>query len=659
MGRSSSGSHERRRGGRSRSRGRDRRKAASRSRSRRDRRKAPSRSASPPRKKKEKTKEKPPPRRKTPSPSPAKNLSDYEEELSRSPSRPKGRRAPSRSVERVPPTDFGDYEPADDGSGWYVYKKTSKWKFHPETGLYYHLKSQVYYIQKEGDNRFFRKIDDDDDPLVKKMKQSEEMRKAISKTEFVKFAQQDQAEAAEGVEEKTVEEAAPAPKAPEPPKEEDLRQDGRVNKWDSEKGFGFILPHGKEEGGEVGKGLFVHRKFIVGSTPNNPINLKEGAKVTYKPGNQDNRPCALEVLMLGADGKPLPIHAGAQTLEEKKKSYHVSAESLGLRVHAESWPGLKKTLQDRYVSDEPMEELGVYFAVLDGHGGTQVADLAKEKLHKNILHQMRQKQVQPASRDEKIKAAIKEAYLQTDKEILSLAERKKFELVGSTCVSALLHGNPKLGTALRLVISNLGDSRAVLCRAGQAVAVSEDHKPTRIDEKKRIERVGGLVLQVRGAWRVATSTNPNSMSKAARREYQGLAMTRSLGDLHFKRPISLAIAEPEIQIISLSDKDLFIVLATDGVFDVLNNQEVVDMAMRHWQDPEEAAKNIVRSAYKRGSEDNLTVLVIQFGWADKNAPKFLDKKGVGAVGMASGDGAKKGGNMFASKPADDDMDMFG
>ncbi|CAJ1425124.1 unnamed protein product, partial [Effrenium voratum] len=535
----------------------------------------------------------------TPSPSPArsesqKNLSDFEGELSRSPSREKkrGRAQPSRSPERVPPTQFEDYEPANDGSGWYVYKKTGKWKFHPETGLYFHLKSQVYYTPKESDHRFFRRIDDDDDPLVKKMKQSEEMRKAISKTEFVKF-EIDGAQA-----EAPPVEPEPAPK-PEKEKEEDARQEGRVNKWDSEKGFGFIMPAGKEEGGDVGKGLFVHRKFIVGSTPTNPINLKEGVKVSFKQGMQDSKPCALEVLMLGADGKPLPIHAGAQTLEEKKKSYHVSAESLGLRVHAESWPGLKKTLQDRYVMDEPLEELGVYFAVLDGHGGTQVADMAKEKLHKNVLQQMRQKQVQPASRDEKIKMAIKEAFLQTDKEILGLSERKKFELVGSTCVSVILHGNPKLGTALRLVVSNLGDSRAVLCRAGTAVPVSEDHKPTRIDEKKRIERVGGLVLQVRGAWRVATSTNPNSMNKAARREYQGLAMTRSFGDLHFKRPIGLAIAEPEVQVISLSDKDLFIVLATDGVFDVLGNQEVIDLAMRHWREPEEAAKNIVRSAYKR------------------------------------------------------------
>lgn len=552
-----------------------------------------------------------------------------------------------------------------------MYKKTGKWKFHPETGLYLHVKSKVYYVQKEGDPKAFRKIEDDDDPIVKKMKQSEEMRKAIQSTEFVKFNEGGNAATAEEAPPPTIEEVVsqkapgPEPKPPEPPKQEDEKIEGKVQKWDSEKGFGFIVPLAKD-GEDASKGLFVHRKLIVGSTPSNPINLKENGKVLFKPGEQDGRPCATEVVMLGPDGKALPIHAGAQTLEEKKKSYYVTAEALGLRVHAESWPGLKKTLQDRYVSDEAMEELGVYFGVFDGHGGTQVADHAAKQLHKNILSHFRQKQVQPASRDEKIRAAIKEAFVQTDKEVLSMAERKKFEQVGSTAVCALLHGNPKLGTALRLVVSNLGDSRAVLCRGGQAVAVSEDHKPTRADEKKRIERAGGLVLQVRGAARVAAPTNPNSMSKSARREYQGLAMTRSMGDLYFKQPTMLSIAEPEIQIVPLTDKDLFLVLATDGIFDVLGNQEVVDLALKKWEDPEEAAKSIVRTAYQKGSDDNLTVLVIQFGWADKNVPKYLEKRKAAAAMMLSADGGaskKEAARMFAlasrQKAVDDSVDMFG
>lgn len=564
-----------------------------------------------------------------------------------------------------------------------MYKKTGKWKYHPETGLYLHIKSSVYYLQKEGDAKSFRKIEDEDDPTIRKMKQSEEMRKAIQSTEFVKFgegagqeAPADAAPAVPGSAPVPVTEIAPAPKpvekAREPDADSEKKIEGKVREWNSEKGFGFIVPlvkEGDEAAEKAVKSVFVHLWNVVGSTHTNPINLREGARVLYKLGEQDGRPRAQDVVMLGKDGKPLPVHAGAQTLEEKRKSYYVTADALGVRVHAESWPGKQIELRDRYTSDEPMDELGVYFGAFDGHGGAQVSEIAAKQLHKNILAQFRQKQVQPASRDEKIKAAIKEAFNQTDKEILALSERKKFDTSGSTAICALLHGNPKLGTALRLVLAHVGDSRAILCRAGQAVQVTEDHKPERLDEKKRIERLGGLVLNVRGAWRIAAPANPRGSNKASRREYQGLSMTRSLGDASFKQPTALSTPEPEVRVLPITDKDLFLVLATDGITNVLSNQEVVDCAGRHWDDPEEAAKNIVRTAFQKGSDENLTALVVQFGWADKTTPKYIEKRRqLAAQGVDGGSPVLKASaapvatsNMFADAKGveKDDFDMFG
>jgi len=253
------------------------------------------------------------------------------------------------------------------------------------------------------------------------------------------------------------------------------------------------------------------------------------------------------------------------------------------------------------------------------------SDFASKQLHKNVLANLRQKQVQPASRDEKIKFAIKDAFTQTDKEVLGVSERKKFELTGSTAVIAMLHGNPKLGSALRLVVGHVGDSRAVLCRAGSAVPLSEDHRPDRLDEKKRVERAGGLVLNVRGAWRIAAPTKDRAGNKA-RKEYTGVSVTRSLGDLSFKQPAPLLISEPEVKIVALTDKDLFLVLATKGVFSVLSNQEVIDLACSNWDDPEAASKYIVRTAFQKGADGNLTALVIQFGWNDKGAPAFIQRR---------------------------------
>lgn len=579
----------------------------------------------------------------------------------------------------MPPTSFADYEPSADGSGWYVYKKTSKWKFHPETGLYLHIKSGVYYMQKEGDPKNFRKIDDDDDPVVRKMKQSEEMRKAIQSTEFVQFGEGAAAAAAAkasgddgltGVPAPV--EIAPAPKPPDKEKEkekapepEEKKVEGKVREWNLEKGFGFIIPLIKEDE-ETPKSIFVHLWNVVGSTSKNPINLREGARVLYKLGKQDGKPRAQEVVMLGKDGKPLPVHAGAQNLEEKRKSYFVTADTLGVRVHAESWPGKQIELQDRFTQDEAMDELGVYFGVFDGHGGAQVSELAAKNLHRNILAFFRQKAVQPASRDEKLKLAVREAFSHTDKEILSLSERKKFDSAGSTAVCAILHGNPKLGTALRLVLAHVGDSRAILCRAGQAVQVTEDHKPDRIDEKKRIERAGGLVLNVRGAWRIAAPANPRGSTKSSRREYQGLSITRSLGDACFKNP-ALSAADPEVRVLPITDKDLFVVLVTEGVTRVLSNQDVIDCASKHWDDSEEAAKNVVRTAFQKGSDENLTALVVQFGWADKHTPRYIERRRqLVAQGVEGGSPVMKPTRtapkeeIYSDKAVEkEDFDMFG
>merc|ERR1719248_353678 len=106
----------------------------------------------------------------------------------------------------------------------------------------------------------------------------------------------------------------------------------------------------------------------MGSSAQNPLVLKEGSRVTYKNGEQDGRPCALDVCMLGSDGKPLTCHTDGRSMEEKRKSLYVSAETLKLRVHVESWPGLKKTLCDRSTASEQLGELGVFYGVFKGHG---------------------------------------------------------------------------------------------------------------------------------------------------------------------------------------------------------------------------------------------------------------------------------------------------
>jgi serine/threonine protein phosphatase PrpC len=66
------------------------------------------------------------------------------------------------------------------------------------------------------------------------------------------------------------------------------------------------------------------------------------------------------------------------------------------------------------------------------------------------------------------------------------------------------------------------------------------------------------------------------------------------------------------------------VVPSTQVFDVMNDQEVIDKAAEHCTDAEAAATAVVRTAFQRGSEDNLTALVIQFGWLAHRAGGVLD-----------------------------------
>lgn len=110
------------------------------------------------------------------------------------------------------------------------------------------------------------------------------------------------------------------------------------------------------------------------------------------------------------------------------------------------------------------------FGVFDGHGGAKAAEYAAEKLSKNILDE-----IEKSENEEEIKEAVKHGYLKTDSEFVEQDLRG-----GCCCVTALMrNGN--------LVVSNAGDCRAVLSRGGVAEALTSDHRPSRPDEKDRIE----------------------------------------------------------------------------------------------------------------------------------------------------------------------------
>lgn len=99
-------------------------------------------------------------------------------------------------------------------------------------------------------------------------------------------------------------------------------------------------------------------------------------------------------------------------------------------------------------------------------------------------------------------------------------------------------------------------------RAGQAVALSEDHKPAHSTEKNRIMAAGGFVSDIGGVARVNGNLN----------------LSRAIGDLKYKMndelPVEAQIitAHPDVRVFELTPDDRYMILACDGIWDVLNNQ---------------------------------------------------------------------------------------
>ncbi|XP_019708050.1 probable protein phosphatase 2C 59 isoform X2 [Elaeis guineensis] len=124
-----------------------------------------------------------------------------------------------------------------------------------------------------------------------------------------------------------------------------------------------------------------------------------------------------------------------------------------------------------------------------------------------------------------------------------------------------------------------------------AIAVSRDHKPDQTDERQRIEDAGGFVMWA-GTWRVGGV----------------LAVSRAFGDRFLKQ---FVVADPEIQEEVVDGSLEFLILASDGLWDVVSNEEAVEM-IKPIEDPEQAARRLMQEAYQRGSADNITCVVVRF-----------------------------------------------
>lgn len=206
-----------------------------------------------------------------------------------------------------------------------------------------------------------------------------------------------------------------------------------------------------------------------------------------------------------------------------------------------------------------------FFAVFDGHAGARVSMHCAENLLDTIIQSEdflnntnancnNQVSIEDA---ERVKKGIREGFLKLDERMRKIPEIASGEdKSGSTAVCTLI-------SATHFFFANCGDSRAVLSRNKRVQFVTEDHKPINPGEKERIQKAGGSVM--------------------IQRVNGSLAVSRALGDYEYKRVMGkgpceqLVSPEPEVNVLERDNElDEFLVLACDGVWDVLTNEEICD-----------------------------------------------------------------------------------
>mmetsp|Transcript_30772 Transcript_30772/g.35094 ORF Transcript_30772/g.35094 Transcript_30772/m.35094 type:complete len:547 (-) Transcript_30772:346-1986(-) len=241
------------------------------------------------------------------------------------------------------------------------------------------------------------------------------------------------------------------------------------------------------------------------------------------------------------------------------------------------------------------------FAVYDGHGqgGELVSQFA--------LHHIQRKLKKHPNFLSDIEKAFKDTFLEVDEE---LKEEPTVEALyaGTTACVALLREK-------KLIVSNAGDSRAVLARQKkgnywETIELSEDQNPDSPEEQARIEKCGGFVSPPPEPGLSARVWLDSGCTQI------GLAMSRSIGD-HAIKDVGV-VAEPVVTFHNIDPEDEFLILASDGVWEFISSEEAVEIVRKNISKGSSlACQFLIEAAAERWHEeegdyrDDITALVVQ------------------------------------------------
>lgn len=278
--------------------------------------------------------------------------------------------------------------------------------------------------------------------------------------------------------------------------------------------------------------------------------------------------------------------------------------------------GKREYMEDRSCIIEDFRPLGTgdgpeiasttLCGVFDGHLSSKAANMAANNLHEHLSKEagyLAAVKRGPALDQEAISLALRRSFQRCDHEIVAMSKAEDNWKGGTTACIALTIDKD-------LFVAHVGDSGAFCIRDGAARRLTMDHKPTNPAESKRIADAGGTVNQTLDR---VYSAEAGTM----------LAMSRALGDANFKEGdgSSFVSNRPDVRHLLLTEQDSAIVIASDGMSDVMADQEAADCIKATVQldgsegAAQRCAEALVKLALDKGTSDNVTALVVLIDWS--------------------------------------------
>lgn len=312
---------------------------------------------------------------------------------------------------------------------------------------------------------------------------------------------------------------------------------------------------------------------------------------------------------------------GAFLEKPKTEKYNESKSGAGLRYGLSSMQGWRLEMEDAHSAVIGIPDIGEtvsWFAVFDGHAGSRVSYHCSNHLLECISSNdqfrdaiKKENELNEEELMDKVKSGILSGFLELDEKLRKIPEVANGEdKSGTTAICVLISNN-------YIIFSNCGDSRGVLSGDGsKPIVVTQDHKPSNPPELERIQDAGGSVM--------------------LQRVNGSLAVSRALGDFEYKNvdgkgpTEQLVSPEPEFYKKKRDPgSDEFLVLACDGVWDVMTNEDIcsfVSARMRVTDNLEQIANEVIDTCLHKGSRDNMSIIIIAFPAAPKVDPEAVRKE---------------------------------